>query len=184
MNPIRAHCAHAWQIATRFASVLFLALGIKMKRVLIAFLIAPLVIPLLVFIFMVVASIPALKGWVDFPQALSAGAKFVVMFGVLTYATTIAVGLPLYLVLHVFRCFSLWHFVLGGASCGVALLALFGGFNNEFAASLVATHTLEYAAVGVASSVAFYFCGVWKNKRLLEPNKPLDARRAERPRAP
>ena len=118
-----------------------------MKRIVAAFLIAPLSVPL--------AAAATLANWPPRGDQW----MLVVVMAMFTYGMGIVGGVPALFVFRRLRWDRLWQFGLGGAAIGIGMIVV-----GSPAALLRADNFVAiYGAIGAVSAAVFWFIGIWRN---------------------
>jgi hypothetical protein len=132
------------------------ALGANVKRLVIAFALAPAAVPLLIVLVFVLGG--------DFGVSY----VFAGPIAIFAYAVTLLLGLPTFLWFRRRRWLSFWHFAIGGAVLGLAPLAFFAVIAAPLALSFLAVQPLGYAAIDLVSACVFWAIGNWRNSQVSE----------------
>jgi hypothetical protein len=117
------------------------------RRVLLAFAVAPAVVPL-------VGIVSALASGIHMRESLLIGA----IYAVFTYGAALALGVPVFQILSRHGWSAWWHYVIAGALIGVAVLLPFLAIWGRLA--LQGPATLMFMGVGVLSATVFWIVGI------------------------
>src|SRR5687768_3771591 len=107
-----------------------------MKRLVIAFLLAPAAAPLLIGLML------------GFEGVFGLSYIFAGPIAVFAYAVTLLLGLPTFLWFRKRRWLSFWYFAIGGAILGLAPLAFFAMTAAPLELSFLAAQALLFTAIG------------------------------------